>query len=102
MRLIDGCIEECLANLNVILRELDAFDTLKGLSKTGLESFCESLLDSKKFCHRAVIHITGRADNAVVTFKPVWTKDCVRATLVAIQDDWIFHNVSPRANGISG
>ena len=89
MRNIVGYIDEgCVGNLNVILKELDAFATLKVLSEAGLDG----LLDSTKFCHKAVIHVTGRANNTVATFKPVWTKDCVRTALVAVQNNRFIHN----------
>jgi hypothetical protein len=87
MRLSDGCIEESLTELKIILCELNALDPLKRLSKSGLESFCGSLLDRHKFGNGALIHITGRADDTVVSIKPIWTKDSVSSALVAIQDD---------------
>ena len=67
MRNIVGYIDEgCVANLNVILKELDAFAILKVPSKAGLDG----LLDSTKFCHKAVIHVTGRANIRSLPLSP--------------------------------
>src|ERR1700733_4585511 len=67
MRNIVGYIDEgCVANLNVILKELDAFAILKVPSKAGLDG----LLDSTKFCHKTVIHVTGRANIRSLPLSP--------------------------------